>query len=183
MALKGLMTRGQARDDSGAAAGDSSPTHPATLSDALAGLGAAPTTSVDVGTELEGRLRCKETLHVDGTIRGEVECENAVIVSESARVIAHVSAEEVWVAGLVEGDIAARRKITLERTAVVVGDLTTPGIVIEEGAKLKGRIVIDSDALEEPATCAVSDPEPVADVGSDSVSEAPAELQPVAVRA
>ena len=34
----------------------------------------------------------------------------------------------------------------LERTAVVVGNLTTPGIVIEEGAKLKGRIVIGSDA-------------------------------------
>ena len=49
---------------------------------------------------------------------------------------------------LVEGDIAARRKITLERTAVVIGDLTTPGIVIEEGAKLKGRIVIGSDAAE-----------------------------------
>jgi hypothetical protein len=28
---------------------------------------------------------------------------------------------------------------------VVKGDLTTPGIVIEEGAKLKGRIVIGSE--------------------------------------
>jgi cytoskeletal protein CcmA (bactofilin family) len=75
-------------------------------------------------------------------------------VGECAKVYASIAADEVEIAGLVEGDIAARRKIVLERTAIVIGDLTTPGIVIEEGAKLKGRIVIGSDA--EPAPKAVA---------------------------
>ena len=107
----------------------------------------APSTSVDASTELEGRLRCKETLRIDGRIQGEIECDKTVLVGEGARIFASIAADEVQIAGLVEGDIAARRKITLARTAVVVGDLTTPGIVIEEGAKLKGRIVIGSDAV------------------------------------
>jgi cytoskeletal protein CcmA (bactofilin family) len=106
---------------------------------------AAPSTSVDASSEFEGRLRCKETLRIDGRVKGEVECEKLVLVSEGARVQADIAADEVQIAGVVEGHIAARRKITLERTAVVIGDLTTPGIVIEEGAKLKGRIVIGSD--------------------------------------
>jgi cytoskeletal protein CcmA (bactofilin family) len=101
---------------------------------------------VDASSELEGTLRCKETLRVDGRITGEVYCEKTVLVGEGARIAASITADEVQIAGVVEGDIAARRKITLARTAVVVGDLTTPGIVIEEGAKLKGRIVIGSDA-------------------------------------
>ena len=109
----------------------------------------SPSTSVDASSELEGRLRCKQTLRIDGYIKGEVECEKAVLVGEGARVFASIAADEVRIAGTVEGNIAARRKITLERTAIVIGDLTTPGIVIEEGAKLKGRIVIGSDA--EPA--------------------------------
>jgi cytoskeletal protein CcmA (bactofilin family) len=114
----------------------------------------APSTSVDAASELEGTLRCKQTLRIDGCIRGEIECEKSVLVGEGARVYASMTADEVQIAGVVEGDITARRKITLARTAVVVGDLTTPGIVIEEGAKLKGRIVIGSDtapALESAA--------------------------------
>ena len=53
------------------------------------------------------------------------------------------------IAGEVKGDIEAKRKITLEGTARVTGDLATPGIVIEEGAKLEGRIVIGGE--EQPA--------------------------------
>lgn len=109
----------------------------------------SPSTSVDAATELEGTLRCKETLRIDGRIKGEIECEKAVLVGECARVEASISGDEVTVAGGVKGDITARRKITLGKTAVVTGDLTTPGIVIEEGAKVKGRIVIGSD--DEPA--------------------------------
>ena len=113
----------------------------------------SPSTCVDASSELEGRLRCKQTLRIDGYVKGEVECERTVLVGEGARVFASISADEVQIAGAVEGNIAARRKITLERTAVVKGDLTTPGIVIEEGAKLKGRILIGSDAVEtQPAS-------------------------------
>ncbi len=108
----------------------------------------SPTTSVDASSELEGRLRCKQTLRIDGSIKGEVECEKTVLVGECAKVLASIAADEVQIAGLVQGDITARRKITLERTAVVLGNLITPGIVIEEGAKLKGRILIGSDAVE-----------------------------------
>ena len=58
--------------------------------------------------------------------------------------------------GEVRGDITARRKITLQKTARVKGNLCTPGIVIEEGARLRGRIVIGSEeeslAKTEPPT-------------------------------
>lgn len=114
----------------------------------------APSTSVDSTSQVEGRLRCCETLRIDGRVKGEVECEKAVLIGEGARVQANITADEVQISGLVEGNIAARRKITLERTAVVTGDLTTPGIVIEEGAKLKGRIVIGSDAAAPDAEAA-----------------------------
>ena len=106
----------------------------------------SPSTSVDASSTLEGTLRCKQTLRIDGYVKGEVECERTVVVGEGARVFASIAADEVQIAGTIEGDICARRKITLERTAIVRGDLTTPGIVIEEGAKVSGRIVIGSDA-------------------------------------
>lgn len=125
----------------------------------------APSTSVDASSELEGRLRCKQTLRIDGQVKGEIECDKAVLIGAEARVLASIEADEVQVSGRVEGNIAARRKITLERTAVVIGDLTTPGIVIEEGAKLKGRIVIGSDVE------ATGDAEPARDEKKTSSSK------------
>lgn len=105
----------------------------------------APATSIDASTHLSGKLRCKETIRIDGCVRGEVHCEKTVIIGEAAIVEAAIHAESVVISGGVKGDIAAKRKITLERTAQVTGDLSTPGIVIEEGAKLVGRIVIGAD--------------------------------------
>ena len=59
------------------------------------------------------------------------------------------------IAGDVKGDIEAKRKVTLESSGRVTGDLSTPGIVIEEGAKLEGRIVIGGEegaaAQKQPA--------------------------------
>ena len=135
----------------------------------------SPSTSVDAASEFEGRLRCA-TLRVDGCIRGEIECEKAVLVGEPARVFANITADEVQIAGTVHGDITARRKITLARTAVVTGDLTTPGIVIEEGAKLKGRIVIGSEAEPEKDAKKAAAPKKPAGVGAASETAAPQPL-------
>jgi cytoskeletal protein CcmA (bactofilin family) len=132
----------------------------------------SPSTSVDASSELEGKLRCKQTLRIDGYIKGEVECERTVLVGEGARVFASIVADEVQVAGAVEGNIAARRKITLERTAIVKGDLTTPGIVIEEGAKVSGRIVIGSEAAVD-AKLVQASKKAVASKPSEASSPAP----------
>jgi cytoskeletal protein CcmA (bactofilin family) len=106
-------------------------------------------TTQDASTEFDGTLRCRETLRIDGRLEGEVHCEKSVIIGEGATVRAAIEADEVAISGEVKGDISARRKITLDRTARVIGDLCTPGIVIEEGAKLEGRIMIGSEDKPE----------------------------------
>ncbi len=105
----------------------------------------APATYIDASSELDGKLRCKEAIRIDGGMKGELHCEETVIVSQGARVKANINAQSALIGGEVRGNIVARRKITLEATATVTGDLSTPGIVIQEGAKLKGRIVIGPD--------------------------------------
>ena len=109
----------------------------------------APATCIDATSELKGTLRCRETLRIDGRIEGELHCEKNVIVGQGASIRAAIDAAEVTIAGEVKGDITASRKITLEATARVIGDLCTPGIVIEEGAKLEGRIMIGAEEKAE----------------------------------
>ena len=139
MAIKDLIGRGDKTGDlqrSGAAGADGlDPARPVSRT-------VSPATSIDAGTRLSGKLRCKETLRIDGNVKGEVRSDKSVIVGEGAKVDALVQGESVVIAGEVKGDITARRKITLQSTARVNGELCTPGIVIEEGASVEGRIVI-----------------------------------------
>lgn len=109
-----------------------------------------PTAYIGPGSEFFGKLRSKGTVRIDGQLKGEVRSEQNVIVAEGASVEASVEAESAFVSGEIRGDICARRKITLEKTARVTGNLSTPGIVIEEGAKLRGQIVIGSEDEVQP---------------------------------
>ena len=104
-----------------------------------------PSTSIDATTKISGKLRCGETIRIDGRIKGEIRCDKTVIVGQGAIVEATIQADAVEIAGDVTGDIVAKRKVTLESSARVTGNLSTPGIVIEEGAKLEGRIVIGAE--------------------------------------
>ncbi len=174
MAFKDIMNRGTDQPTNAATPAPATPsTRPVRT--------VAPSTCIDASTELEGKLRCRETLRVDGRVKGEVHCEKNVIIGEGAAVRAAIEADEVAISGEVKGDITARRKITLDSTARVVGDLCTPGIVIEEGAKLEGRIMIGSEAAPEekaPAK-AQSKPEPKsASSGSRSAQKAPSPAPP-----
>jgi len=138
MALKNLMGIG---DNSGAGRGGatSNPAAPITRT-------VAPATSIDADTQLSGKIRCKATIRIDGNVKGEVRCDKTVIVGEGAKVEAAIQADSILISGEVKGNVVAKRKITLNRTARMTGDLSTPGIVIEEGAKLEGKIVIGADA-------------------------------------
>ena len=102
-----------------------------------------------------GEMRSGESLRIDGNVKGEVHCEDQITVGDKGSVHATIDGDIVVIAGEVRGDIKARRKITLESTARVTGDLTTPGIVIQEGARLEGRIMIGgappAEAAQAPA--------------------------------
>lgn len=98
---------------------------------------------------LMGELRSTESLRIDGKVKGQVFCDQILTIGESGTVHAAIEGDTVVIAGEVKGDITARHKITLERTARVTGDLSTPGIVIQEGAMLEGRIAISGDPQSE----------------------------------
>ena len=154
MALKDLMARTQPPEPPRPTAPAVAPPPPAPAQKA------APTTYLGPATSFKGELSCSESLRIDGRIEGRVTCDHTVAVGESGCVRAAIEGDTVVVAGEVLGNITASRKITLEGTARVTGDLCTPGIVIQEGAILEGRIMIGgevrpsaekADAASKPA--------------------------------
>jgi len=116
------------------------------------------TTYLGASMTLTGELRCGESLRIDGTVKGEVQCDQLLTVGEKGSIHASIEGDTVVIAGEVKGDITAKRKITLESTARVTGDLTTPGIVIQEGARLEGRIMIGGGPPPDVAQTAAPKP-------------------------
>ena len=99
-------------------------------------------TYIDASSEFTGTLKLAKSIHVDGTVEGEIDCSATVTIGSGGKVNAQVRAESVVIDGEIHGDIEARSEITLSKTARVYGDLMTEGIVIERGAKVEGRITI-----------------------------------------
>jgi cytoskeletal protein CcmA (bactofilin family) len=104
---------------------------------------------------IKGQIRSREDLHVDGQVDGSLDVANCrLTVGTSGRVGAGATAREVDVLGSVNGDVEASKKITIRKGGRLVGDLRTPGIVIEDGAYFKGKIEIvnPEERVETPAS-------------------------------
>jgi cytoskeletal protein CcmA (bactofilin family) len=107
-------------------------------------------TFIDRGCELVGELRFAEDVRIEGRVEGEIRAAKAVVVGEAGEIQANIEAETLEVFGVIEGDIRVARRATLHKSARVTGEIHTAGIVVEEGARFKGCIVIGAD-LDDPA--------------------------------
>ena len=108
---------------------------------------------------IKGELSGSEDLYVDGQVEGSVELSgNRLIVGPHGQVRAKVNAKGVIVQGKLEGNIHAGERVELTKSAIVVGDIATQRVAIEEGAYFKGKV----DIQREGAKVDVVKPAPVA---------------------
>lgn len=88
-------------------------------------------------TGIDLKISSVGTLRIDGDVQGEVYGA-AVVIGDSGTVTGSVFAEEVIVRGHVFGIIRAR-KVVLQSSSHVEGDIHNNAIVVEPGARFDGR--------------------------------------------
>jgi cytoskeletal protein CcmA (bactofilin family) len=104
---------------------------------------------IDSGVNVKGNLETDGELHIDGQIVGNISCGHLVIGKDGA-VSGDIKADEVVVCGKTEGRIRARR-IMLQESARVVGDIFYEIISIEEGAQFIGASNQGKDETNDEA--------------------------------
>jgi cytoskeletal protein CcmA (bactofilin family) len=97
---------------------------------------------------IRGNLSGAEDLIVEGQVEGTISLSNHLTVEASGVVEANLDVEDLTVNGTVRGDIRASRSICIHTDARVVGDIRAPRVIIEDGARFKGRVEMD---VELPA--------------------------------
>lgn len=94
------------------------------------------------GTQLEGVLSFQGTLRIDGNFKGEIAKGGTLIIGEEGVIESNVYVSDIIIGGEFKGNIIADEMVDINASGKVIGDVQAPGIIIQAGAILKGKLRI-----------------------------------------
>ena len=98
---------------------------------------------------IDGDVRGEEDLLIEGEVNGTVQLKNnSLTIGPNGKVRADVSANSVYVDGYMEGDLYGSERVHIRKSAQVHGNVTSPRVSLEDGAKFKGSIEMDPQAAQ-----------------------------------
>lgn len=104
------------------------------------------------GTRFEGTLVFEEPIRIEGEIVGTIAGEGLLVVAGEARIVGDVKVGALVVlGGTIEGEVEAREAVELHSQAHMKGDIRTPRLFIEEGARFEGKLSTTADGSEGEA--------------------------------
>jgi cytoskeletal protein CcmA (bactofilin family) len=93
------------------------------------------------GVVIEGRITSSQDLRIDGRVEGTIEVGNQVlIVGARAEVKANLVARSILISGAVIGNVTATERVDLQATGSVEGDISSPRLMMVDGAIVKGKV-------------------------------------------
>ncbi len=93
--------------------------------------------------DFSGVLSFREPLMIKGKFKGEIKASGDLYVGEKADIEAKIEARTISSRGRIRGNITAQARVELSSTAVVDGDIRSPDLVIESGAKYNGNCIME----------------------------------------
>jgi cytoskeletal protein CcmA (bactofilin family) len=121
----------------------------AASSDGYAASSSAPRgaiASIGASISIQGELRGEEDLVVEGKFKGTVQLKkNTLTIGAKGSIDAEVYAHTILVDGTVNGDLYASERISIRKTARITGNIFAPRISLEDGARFRGTIDMDTE--------------------------------------
>jgi cytoskeletal protein CcmA (bactofilin family) len=92
---------------------------------------------------IKGDISGGEDLVIAGRVEGSITLDGrALTLAPGSAVIGAISAASVRLSGTVEGRVDAGERLEVLDTAIVEGDLSTPALVVAEGAHLRATVAM-----------------------------------------
>jgi len=97
---------------------------------------------LDVDASMQGTLSFHDpvNLRINGKFEGRLNAKGTLTIGEHASVNAEILGDDITVAGHVTGNIKATKKLSLVSPAQVTGNIETPVVIIQEGARIDGTV-------------------------------------------
>lgn len=94
----------------------------------------------------EGKLVCTGNVRVEGAVRGEIETSGTVFVAAEARVDGTITAQNVTLAGEVQGNLRCQGRLEILPGGAARGEVDTGALVVHEGAFIESRFHMRQEA-------------------------------------
>ncbi|MBN2224756.1 MAG: polymer-forming cytoskeletal protein [Deltaproteobacteria bacterium] len=116
------------------------------------------------GTTVEGKITGGASVGIDGLVKGEMNISSKVIIGETGEIKGNIKADDIIVAGKINGNIEARNILEAQPTGQIFGDINANRLMIADGVLFEGNITMKKEKhtkrekVEEPV---ITEPEPV----------------------
>ncbi len=101
------------------------------------------------GVDFKGIVHFEGTVRIDGRLEGEIHTKGTLIVGDLAIIKGIISAGVLVSSGKINGTVTATEKVQLLKSAVLIGDVRTPVITIEDGAHFHGMCDMGANRWDE----------------------------------
>ena len=140
-----------------------------------------PTAKATIGPSIviKGELSGDEDIVIAGEFEGSIDLPNqAVTVTESGQVRADVKANVVEIQGEVHGDVDGVGKVLIAKTGRMQGNIVSPRVILDDGAKFKGNIDMNPKPSAAPKPAAPPRAQAAAAPSASAAGRPAADKQP-----
>jgi cytoskeletal protein CcmA (bactofilin family) len=130
-----------------------------TIASTPSGGGSASTkieTVIGPTANFKGTVQSDGGLRIDGVFEGNIQIAGNLIIGETGKVIAEVTAQNVSVAGALKGTVKAAGRLEILSNGRVWGDISVASFLIDEGGFFRGQSIMPGEAdmpmLEAPVS-------------------------------
>jgi len=95
---------------------------------------------LNITGSIQGNSSAAEIFADNAKITGEVKSMGAIKIGQSTTIIGNVFATSAVVAGAVKGDIDVKGPVILDSTAIVLGNIKSKAVQINNGAVIEGVV-------------------------------------------
>jgi cytoskeletal protein CcmA (bactofilin family) len=102
-------------------------------------------TMIGPTANFKGVIQSDGGLSVNGVLEGTIQIAGTLIIGETGKVIAEVSAQNVSVAGALKGTVKAQGRLEILSTGRLWGDISVASFLIDEGGFFYGKSVMPGE--------------------------------------
>jgi cytoskeletal protein CcmA (bactofilin family) len=99
-------------------------------------------TIVGPNSFVKGDIAADGFTRVDGSLKGNLHANGRVVVGANARMKSSITGTNVTIGGIVDGNVLASERLVVLASAIILGDITTRRIEVNEGCLIQGRVKV-----------------------------------------
>ncbi len=98
-------------------------------------------------TRITGDIQAQGNIRIEGTVDGTIQSKGKIGVGDSALIKGDLTSVEAEIAGKVEGEVYCSDSLFLRKTAVILGNITTQKLIVENGAVFNGKCQMNTSSM------------------------------------